>query len=126
MFYYFCIFNNHLCFTIDTIFPPLLFLFKIENNSLLLDIDSAIQHILAIGVLLAFKNLLSEALNEVLDRRLPFLMNSVQDISKAYDLKGNVQKDINDLLYSCGYSSQIDIGLYETLSIGNRKCFFFA
>jgi hypothetical protein len=74
------------------------------------------QHILAIGVLLAFKNLLSEALNEVLEKRLPFLMNSVQDISKAYDFKGTIQKDINDMLNSCGYSSQIDIGLYEILS----------
>ena len=75
---------------------------------------------LYIGVLLAFKNLLSEALNEVLEKRLPFLMYSVQDISKSYEFKNSSQKDINEMLGGCGYQTQIDIGLYELLSTSSN------
>ena len=39
------------------------------------------------GVLISFKNLLSEALNEILEKRLPYLMSSAQDISKNYTIK---------------------------------------
>ena len=46
--------------------------------------DSALVRLLNIGIYLAFKGMLHEALNEVLEKRLPYLMFSVDDFSKNF------------------------------------------
>ncbi len=46
--------------------------------------DSALVRLLNIGIYLAFKNLLMDALNETLEKRLPYLMLSAEDFSKNY------------------------------------------
>jgi NCK-associated protein 1 len=48
------------------------------------DVDLALVSLLNIGIYLSFKNLLSEALIEVMEKRLPFLILSAQDFSKNY------------------------------------------
>lgn len=47
------------------------------------DVDLALGRLLHIGVLVAFKDLVGECLNELLDRRLPFLMFSAEDMTKT-------------------------------------------
>lgn len=46
--------------------------------------DAALVRLLNIGIYLAYKNLLTEALNETLEKRLPYLMLSAEDFSKNY------------------------------------------
>ena len=53
-------------------------------NLLKLDVDAALVRLLNIGIFLAFKSLLTEALNETLEKRLPYLMLSAEDFSKNY------------------------------------------
>jgi NCK-associated protein 1 len=79
-----------------------------------IDVDMALGRLLYMGVLISFKNLLSEALNEVLEKRLPYLMNSAQDISKNYTIKKG-EMLVNDMMYGCGYPASVDTGLYELL-----------
>ncbi len=62
----------------------------------------ALGRLLYMGELISFKNLLSEALNEVLEKRLPYLMSSAQDISKNYTIKKG-EMLVNDMMYGCGY-----------------------
>ena len=52
--------------------------------SLLQDVDSALVRLLNIGIYLAFKSLLQEALHEVLEKRLPYLMFSADEFSKNF------------------------------------------
>jgi hypothetical protein len=47
-------------------------------------VDLALVSLLNIGIYLSFKNLLSEALSEIMEKRLPFLILSAQDFSKNY------------------------------------------
>ena len=49
-----------------------------------LDVDLALVSLLNIGIYLAFKNLLMEALHETLEKRLPYLILSGEDFSKNY------------------------------------------
>ena len=49
-----------------------------------IDVDSALVKLLNIGIYLAFKNLLTEALNETLEKRLPYLMMSADDFSQNF------------------------------------------
>ncbi len=61
------------------------------NNKILFfiiqDVDSALVRLLNIGIYLAFKNMLTEALNETLEKRLPYLMLSAEDFSHNYGEK---------------------------------------
>jgi hypothetical protein len=47
------------------------------------DVDLALGRLLHIGILVAFKTLIGECLNDLLDKRLPFLMFSAQDMTKT-------------------------------------------
>ena len=46
--------------------------------------DTALVRLLKIGIYLTFKNLLTDALNEVMERRLPYLILSAEEFSKNY------------------------------------------
>ena len=46
--------------------------------------DTALVRLLNIGIYLTFKNLLTDALNEVMERRLPYLILSAEEFSKNY------------------------------------------
>lgn len=46
--------------------------------------DVALVCLLNIGLYLSFKSLLTETLNETLEKRLPYLMLSVEEFSKNY------------------------------------------
>ena len=58
------------------------FSFNLINFIVFKDVDIALGRLLYIGVLIQFKTLLLEALNEVLDKHLPYLMFSANDVSK--------------------------------------------
>jgi NCK-associated protein 1 len=76
--------------------------------------------LLNIGIYLAFKNLLGEALNELLEKRLPYLMFSADDFSKnSSDPKFEML--INEMASSCGFSTTIDSGLYAIIKAPNPK-----
>ena len=46
------------------------------------NVDSVLQRTTIIGVILCFRSLAQEALQDVLDKRIPFLMTSVKDFQQ--------------------------------------------
>lgn len=76
--------------------------------------------LLNIGIYLAFKNLLSEALNETLEKRLPYLMLSAEDFSKNYGEK-KFELHVNEMSASCGIETPIDSGLYQIIKPPNTS-----
>lgn len=52
-------------------------------------IDSILQRVTIIGGIVAFRNLLYDAVNDVLKLRMPFLMNTLSDLyeSSTEDIK---------------------------------------
>ena len=46
------------------------------------NVDSVLQRTTIIGVILCFRSLAQEALQDVLDKRIPFLMTSIKDFQQ--------------------------------------------
>ncbi|BFZ05028.1 hypothetical protein BsWGS_08068 [Bradybaena similaris] len=78
------------------------------------DADVLLLRMTRIGVLLAFRSLAQEALNDILDQRIPFLIGSIRDIH--HHVPNN--KDsmvVNELASSAGEKCSIDPTLCNAL-----------
>lgn len=84
------------------------------------NVDTALVKLLNIGIYLAFKNLLTDALNETLEKRLPYLMMSAKDFSQNYGEK-KFEILVNEMSSSCGFHTSIDSGLYQIIKAPNAK-----
>jgi len=84
------------------------------------DVDSALVRLLNIGIYLAFKNLLTDALNETMEKRLPYLMLSAEDFSKNYG-EQKFEILVNEMSSSCGFETPIDSGLYQIIKAPNTS-----
>jgi NCK-associated protein 1 len=49
------------------------------NNYFKPDVDSVLQRMSIVGVIMCFRSLAQDALNDVLSERIPFLLSSVND-----------------------------------------------
>ncbi|RUS84127.1 hypothetical protein EGW08_008101 [Elysia chlorotica] len=85
------------------------------------DADVMLMRMTKIGVLLAFRSLAQEALNDVLEQRIPFLIGSIRDIhhhvpntkdSMPISLK---QQVVNELASSAGEKCSVDPTLCNAL-----------
>jgi hypothetical protein len=76
--------------------------------------------LLNIGIYLAFKNLLTDALNETMEKRLPYLMLSAEDFSKNYG-EQKFEILVNEMSSSCGFETPIDSGLYQIIKAPNTS-----
>ncbi|VDI73349.1 NCK-associated protein 1, partial [Mytilus galloprovincialis] len=92
-----------------------------EFSSLVQNVDSVLLRMTIIGVLLSFRQLAQEALIDVLEDRIPFLMASVKDLqhfvpsTKDLKMKTVVNKVVNEMSSASGLSCDIDPTLINAL-----------
>lgn len=86
-------------------------------------IDSILQRVTIIGGIVAFRNLLYEAVNDVLKQRMPFLMNALTDL---YDVSTDDVKTVGSFaavrlakLHAASNASSLrtEIHTYSRLSV---------
>ncbi|XP_060594108.1 membrane-associated protein Hem-like isoform X2 [Ruditapes philippinarum] len=87
----------------------------------LVNVDSVLLRMTIVGVLLSFRSLAQEALNDVLEDRVPFLVASIRDIHhyvpKSKDSMHSTlrSKMVSELASSAGVPSSIDPVLVQVL-----------
>ncbi|CAG2248603.1 NAP125 [Mytilus edulis] len=92
-----------------------------EFSSLVQNVDSVLLRMTIIGVLLSFRQLAQEALIDVLEDRIPFLMASVKDLqhfvpsTKDLKMKTVVNKVVNEMSSASGLSCDVDPTLINAL-----------
>ncbi|XP_071122004.1 nck-associated protein 1-like isoform X1 [Mytilus edulis] len=92
-----------------------------EFSSLVQNVDSVLLRMTIIGVLLSFRQLAQEALIDVLEDRIPFLMASVKDLQhfvpSTKDLKHSSMKQqvVNEMSSASGLSCDVDPTLINAL-----------
>nr|XP_022336587.1 nck-associated protein 1-like isoform X3 [Crassostrea virginica] len=85
------------------------------------DVDSVLMRMTIIGILLSFRSLAQDALLDVLEDRIPFLMASVQDLQhfvpNMKDTKYSYMKQqvVNEMASAAGLSCDIDPLLISAL-----------
>merc|ERR1719239_762535 len=80
----------------------------------LMNADALIMRMTHIGILLAFRSLAQEALNDVLDQRIPFLIGSIEDIQHHVpNTKDSMV--VNELASSAGEPCSVDPTLCNAL-----------
>lgn len=97
-----------------------------EFGKRLINAESVLHRITIIGVFLCFQKLLQDALNDVLERRIPFLMSSIKDFrhhvmsSEAFtDVQVDVTKSqtAHEMASATGLPSRIDPFLMAALRV---------
>ncbi|XP_055996356.1 nck-associated protein 1-like isoform X6 [Ostrea edulis] len=78
------------------------------------DVDSVLMRMTIIGILLSYRSLAQEALLDVLEDRIPFLMASVQDL-KHFVPNMKDTKVVNEMASAAGLSCDIDPLLISAL-----------
>ena len=85
------------------------------------DVDSVLLRMTIIGVLLSFRQLAQEALEDVLEDRIPFLMASIKDLQhfvpSAKDMKNSSMKQqvVNEMSSASGLTCDVDPTLINAL-----------
>ncbi|XP_039255502.1 nck-associated protein 1-like isoform X1 [Styela clava] len=81
-------------------------------------IESVLLRMTIIGVILYFRSVTQDALNDVLQRRIPFLLSSITDfkdhIPKETDIKVSI--GINELASAAGIQCEVDPALCHALA----------
>merc|ERR1712107_16091 len=78
------------------------------------NVDSVLQRMTIIGVILCFRELLQEALSNQLEERIPFLTSSIKDFH-CHAGSPHESSLVVELASACGYSSKVDPNLLTTL-----------
>lgn len=84
-----------------------------ELSKRLSSVDNVLQRMTIIGVILSFRSLLYEALNDQLEERIPFLYSTIQDVHQHSLPEQSVL--INEMASAAGFGSQIDPLLLQTI-----------
>jgi NCK-associated protein 1 len=85
-----------------------------ELQQKLLNVDSLLQRMTIVGVLLAFRSLAQEALLDVLEMRIPFLLSSVKDFQQHVP-NGQDSMIVNEMASAAGLPCDIDPALCAAL-----------
>lgn len=97
-----------------------------ELSKRLQNAESVLQRITIIGVILCFQKLIQDALQDVLEKRTPFLLSSVKDFkhqvssTEAFtDIQVDVTKNqiVNEMASATGLASRIDPALMAALRV---------
>ncbi|XP_064634031.1 nck-associated protein 1-like isoform X4 [Lineus longissimus] len=78
------------------------------------DVDSVLQRMTIVGVLLCFRALAQEALNDVLENRIPFLLSSIRDFQQHVPA-GQDSMIVNEMASAAGMPCNIDPQLCAAL-----------
>lgn len=97
-----------------------------ELSKRLQNAEGVLQRVTIIGVILCFQKLVQEALNDVLEKRIPFLLSSIKDFkhqvasTEAFtDIQIDVTKNqiVNEMASATGLPSRIDPALMAALRV---------
>lgn len=97
-----------------------------ELSKRLMNVEGVLHRVTIIGVILCFQKLVQEALNEVLERRIPYLMSSIKDFKQQVasteaftDIQIDVTKNqiVNEMASATGLPSRIDPALTAALRV---------
>ena len=81
--------------------------------------DSVLQRMTIIGVILCFRELTQQALHDVLEDRIPFLLSSVEDFHLQVQNTPNVAAlNVSEMAVSAGLKCRVDYALVQAL----RQC----
>ncbi|VDP07691.1 unnamed protein product [Soboliphyme baturini] len=84
-------------------------------------VDNLLQRITIIGEIMCFKDMVQEALKDVLSEKMPFLMDSVADF-RATLFEDQLQNlDVYELCSASGFSSSIDTALVSALKAQKQE-----
>lgn len=76
-------------------------------------IESILQRVTIIGEIIAFRNMLYDALEDVVELRLPFLMNSLKGLFQSADPLGKVH--ISEMCAAAGIKTDVDVALINII-----------
>lgn len=97
-----------------------------ELSKRLQNAESVLQRVTIIGVILCFQKLVQDALNDVLENRIPFLLSSIKDFkhqvadTEAFsEIQIDVTKNqiVNEMASATGLPSRIDPALTAALRV---------
>ncbi|XP_066287514.1 nck-associated protein 1-like isoform X4 [Branchiostoma lanceolatum] len=92
-----------------------------EHFNRLRDVDNVLKRVTIVGVILSFKTLAQEALNDVLKKRIPFLMSSIIDFQKHFPEtpENNMVRVeiVNEMASAAGLPCDVDPALCAALRV---------
>jgi len=77
------------------------------------NVDSVLQRMTIIGVILCFRELIQDALSDQLEERIPFLTSSIQDFHEH--ASPHESSLVAEMACAAGYNSKVDPALLNTL-----------
>lgn len=80
----------------------------------LVNVDSVLQRMTIVGVILSFRELLREALNAQLEERIPFLYSTIQDFHEHASLPEQSAL-VNEMASAAGFASKLDSLLIQCI-----------
>uniref|UniRef100_A0A7E4UN81 Nck-associated protein 1 n=1 Tax=Panagrellus redivivus TaxID=6233 RepID=A0A7E4UN81_PANRE len=78
-------------------------------------IESVLQRVTIIGEIIAFRNLLIDALKDVVDAKLPFLMGSLNGLFQSADPLGKIQ--MGEMCAAAGIQTEVDVALMKAIQV---------
>ncbi|XP_019617309.1 PREDICTED: nck-associated protein 1-like isoform X2 [Branchiostoma belcheri] len=92
-----------------------------EHFNRLRDVDNVLKRVTIVGVILSFKTLAQDALNDVLKKRIPFLMSSIIDFQKHFPEtpENNMVRVeiVNEMASAAGLPCDVDPALCAALRV---------
>lgn len=85
------------------------------------NIEDLILRVIIVGVILTFRSLTQEALETVLKKRVPFLINSIVDFKEHYPQGNNDRPLVDEMATSAGLQCELDPVLCEALRVHKEK-----
>lgn len=85
-----------------------------EHFKRLQHVDNVLQRMTIIGVILSFRQLLQEALLDVLEQRIPFLVSSMKDFQNHVP-GGDPLKTVSEMASAAGLNCKVDPTLLNAL-----------
>lgn len=85
------------------------------------NIEDLIIRVIIVGVILTFRSLTQEALETVLKKRVPFLMNCIVDFKEHFPHGNNDRPLVEEMATSAGLQCELDPVLCEALRVHKEK-----
>lgn len=81
------------------------------------EVDNLLQRMTIVGVILCFRQLGQEALNDVLNQRVPFLLSSIIDFKEHFPADEADATVVNEMASAAGLSCVVDPVLVTALKM---------
>lgn len=85
------------------------------------NIEDVVMRVIIVGVILTFRSLTQEALEMVLKKRVPFLMNSIVDFKEHFPQGNNDRPLVEEMATSAGLQCEVDPVLCQALRVYKEK-----